>query len=191
MNVGVLASGEGSNLQAILDRLHGREGIAVVAVASDKPDARALARARAAGVPALAFPLGEHAGDRRARDLAIADWLAGAGVELVVLAGYMQLLDPAFLARFPQRVVNVHPALLAAFPGIGSVEQALAYGVKVFGVTVHFVDDGVDTGPIIAQRAVPVLDNDDEAALHERIKVAEREMLVESIGRMAREGWTI
>ena len=186
MNVGVLASGEGSNLQAILDRLHGREGIAVVAVASDKPDARALARARAAGVPALAFPLGEHAGDRRARDLAIADWLADAGVELVVLAGYMQLLDPAFIARFPQRVVNVHPALLPAFPGIGSVEQALAYGVKVFGVTVHFVDDGVDTGPIIAQRPLELPDATDPQDVRTALRPLEHDLLTDAIRLIAR-----
>ena len=154
MKVGVLASGEGSNLQAILDRVHGRDGVEVVAVGSDKPRRPGAERApRAAGVPARAFaarstPTGARATRR---------WPTGSrqrGVELVVLAGYMQLLDPAFLARFPRRVINVHPALLPAFPGIGAVEQAVAYGVKVFGVTVHFVDEGVDTGPIIAQRAL-------------------------------------
>ena len=180
MNVGVLASGEGSNLQAILDRLHGREGIEVVAVGSDKPEARALARARAAGVPAQAFPVGEHAG-RRERDLAMAGWLERAGVELVVLAGYMQLLDPGFLARFPQRVINVHPALLPAFRGIGSVEQAIDYGVKVFGVTVHFVDEGVDTGPIIAQRAVGLPDATDAHTVRTVLRPFEHELLCEVI----------
>ena len=126
MKVGVLASGEGTNLQAVLDRVHGREGVEVVAVGSDKPEARALARARAAGVAAEVFPSGAYPG-RRERDVAMAAWLEGHGAELVVLAGYMQLLDPAFLARFPQRVINVHPALLPAFPGIRAVEQALAY----------------------------------------------------------------
>jgi phosphoribosylglycinamide formyltransferase-1 len=185
MNVGVLASGEGSNLQAILDRLHGREGVDVVAVGSDKPDARALARARAAGVPALAFPVAEH-GDRRARDLAMAEWLEAAGVELVVLAGYMQLVDPAFLARFPQRVINVHPALLPAFRGIGSVEQAVDHGVKVFGVTVHFVDEGVDTGPIIAQRAVELPDATDAAAVRAALRPFEHDLLTDVIRLIAR-----
>jgi phosphoribosylglycinamide formyltransferase-1 len=186
VNVGVLASGEGSNLQAILDRLHGREGIEVVAVGSDKPDARALERARAAGVPARAFPLDEHAGDRRARDLAIADWLAGAGVELVVLAGYMQLVDPAFLARFPQRVINVHPTLLPAFPGIGAVEQALAYGVKVFGVTVHFVDAGVDTGAIIAQRALELPDATEPEDVRTALRPLEHDLLTDAVRLIAR-----
>src|SRR5215213_8596032 len=140
VKVGVLGSGEGSNLQAILDTVHGAEA-QVVVVGSDKPEARALQRATAAGVPtrvfeAAAFP------DRHTRDVAMADWLGEAGVELVVLAGYMQILDSAFLGRFPQRVINVHPTLLPAFPGIGSVQQAVDYGVKVIGVTVHFVDEG-------------------------------------------------
>jgi len=184
VRVGVLASGDGSNLQAILDRVHGREGVEVVAVGSDKPEARALERARAAGVDARAFPV--EGGDRRARDLAIADWLADAGVDLVVLAGYMQLLDPGFLARFPQRVINVHPALLPAFPGIGSVEQAVAYGVKVFGVTVHFVDEGVDTGPIIAQRAIDVPDGIDGAGLRLALRPLEHELLPAVVELIAR-----
>ena len=141
MRVGVLASGAGTNLQAILDRVHGRDGIEVVAVATDKPGAPALERAARAGVPTAEFPLAAYA-DRAARDAAIADLLAGHGVELVVLAGYMALLEPGFLARFPDRVINVHPALLPAFPGMRAIEQALDYGVKVFGVTVHFVDEG-------------------------------------------------
>ena len=185
MRVGVLASGEGSNLQAVLDRLHRREGIEVVAVGSDKPHARALDRGRAAGVPVRAFPLAEH-GDRRARDLAMADWLAGAGVELVVLAGYMQLVDPGFLARFPLRVINVHPALLPAFPGIGAVEQAVAYGVKVFGVTVHFVDEGVDSGPIIAQRAIELPDATDPAAVRDALRPLEHELVCAVVRLIAR-----
>lgn len=152
--VGVLASGSGTNLQAILDTVHGRGGIEVVAVASDKPGAVALERARAAGVAAAAFPIAPTGDDRAPRDDRIASWLHERGARLVVLAGYMQLLSPGFLARFPDAVVNVHPALLPAFPGLRAVEQALAYGVKVFGVTVHFVDEGVDSGPIILQRAV-------------------------------------
>lgn len=153
MNVAVLASGTGTNLQALLDTVHGREGISVVAVASDKPHARALERASAAGVPTRAFS-GSEFPDRRVRDEAMADWLDERAVELVVLAGYMQLLSGEFLARFEGRVINVHPALLPAFPGLNAVEQALDYGVKVFGVTVHFVDEGIDTGPVILQRAI-------------------------------------
>ncbi|HKH18059.1 MAG TPA: phosphoribosylglycinamide formyltransferase [Solirubrobacteraceae bacterium] len=182
MRVGVLASGEGSNLQAILDRLHGREGIEVVAVGSDKPAARALERARAAGVPTMVF---EQAG-RRERDAAIADWLEQSRVELVVLAGYMRLLGSAFLARFPRRVINVHPALLPAFPGIGAVEQALAHGVKVFGVTVHLVDEGVDTGPIIAQRALELPDAPDAAEVREALRPLEHDLLCEVVRQIAR-----
>ena len=189
MKVGVLASGEGSNLQAILDRVHGREGVEVVAVGSDKPAARALERARAAGVAAQAFPAA--GGDRRARDLAIADWLAERGVELVVLAGYMQLLDAAFLARFPQRVVNVNPALLPAFQGIGAVEQAVAYGVKLFGVTVHFVDEGVDTGPIIAQRAIELPGGMSAADVRAALRPVEHDLLTSVVALIARGAVTV
>jgi phosphoribosylglycinamide formyltransferase 1 len=153
MKLAVLASGTGTNLQALLDTVHGQDGITIVAVASDKPRAQALERARAAGVEVAAFPAGDYA-DRTERDRAMAQWLVQAGAELVVLAGYMQLLSREFLIGFPGRVINVHPALLPAFPGLNAVQQALDYGVKVFGVTVHFVDDGVDTGPVILQRAV-------------------------------------
>ena len=173
MRVGVLASGSGTNLQALLDQVHGREGIEIVAVASDKPDARALDRARAVGVPAAAFAQP----DRDARDAAVAEWLTSQGVELVVLAGYMRLLSPEFLARFPQRVINVHPALLPAFPGMRAIEQALAYGVKVFGVTVHFVDEGVDSGPVILQRAIELPDATDAAAVHAALQPIEHELL--------------
>jgi phosphoribosylglycinamide formyltransferase-1 len=185
VRIGVLASGEGSNLQAILDQVHGREGVEVVAVGSDKPHARALERAESAGVPVRTFPRAEHA-DRRARDLAIAAWLEAAHVELVVLAGYMQLLDPAFLARFPGRVINVHPALLPAFPGIDAVEQALAYGVKVFGVTVHFVDEGVDTGPIIAQRAIELAEATEPAEVHAALRPLEHALLCDAVRQIAR-----
>jgi phosphoribosylglycinamide formyltransferase 1 len=182
MRIGVLASGEGTNLQAILDRLHGREGIEVVAVGSDKRRVRALERARAAGIPARAF----EQPDRRERDAAMADWLAGARVDLVVLAGYMQLLGAPFLARFPQRVINVHPALLPAFPGIGAVEQAVAHGVKVFGVTIHFVDEGVDTGPIVAQRALELPGAADAATVREALRPLEHDLLCEAIRAIAR-----
>ena len=157
MNVGVLASGAGTNLQALIDQVHGRAGIEIVAVASDKAQARASERARAAGIPEGAFSIDAFP-DRSARDDAIARWLVEQGVELVVLAGYMQLLSPSFLSRFPSRVINVHPALLPAFPGLNAVQQAVDYGVKVFGVTVHFVDEDVDSGPVILQRAIELPD---------------------------------
>ncbi len=185
MKVGVLASGAGTNLQAILDRVQGRHGVEVVAVGTDQPGAAALERAARAGVETAEFPLSGHA-DRAARDAAIADWLAAREVELVVLAGYMALVDPAFLARFPQRVINVHPALLPAFPGVRAIEQALAYGVKVFGVTVHFVDEGVDTGPVIAQRALELPDASDPAAVRDRLRPLEHDLLCEAVELIAR-----
>jgi phosphoribosylglycinamide formyltransferase-1 len=185
MRLAVLASGSGTNLQAILDTVHGRDGIEVVAVGSNVLDAPALARAVAAGVPTAAFPLAEHA-DRAARDAALGDWIAGHGAQLVVLAGYMQLLTPAFLARFPHAVVNVHPALLPAFPGLGAVEQALERGVRVFGVTVHFVDEGVDTGPIILQRAVELPRARTPADVLEQLHAIEHELLPEAIRLIAR-----
>lgn len=185
MNVAVLASGTGTNLQALIDQVHGTDGIELIAVASDKPEARALERARAAGVLTRAFPATGF-GDRVSRDLAIADWLVSAGTELVVLAGYMQLLSEEFLARFPDRVINVHPALLPAFPGLRPVEDALAYGVKVFGVTVHFVDGGVDSGPVILQRAVELPDAADPDSVLERLHPIEHELLPEAVRLIAR-----
>jgi len=182
----VLASGSGTNLQAILDALHGREGVEVVGVGSDKPAARALERARAAGVAAAAFPASEHA-DRGARDAALGDWIESLDADLVVLAGYMQLLSDAFVARFRNRVVNVHPALLPAFPGLDAIGQALAAGVETTGVTVHFVDEGVDTGPTIAQREVPVPAGRDREALERAIHAVEHELYPEAI-RMIAEG---
>jgi phosphoribosylglycinamide formyltransferase-1 len=182
MRVGVLASGAGSNLQAILDRVHGREA-EVVAVGSDKPGAQALARAEAAGVPTRVFA---SYGSREARDLAMAEWLREHGVQLVVLAGYMQLVSPAFLAAFPQRVINVHPALLPAFPRIRASEQAHDYGVKVFGVTVHFVDEGVDSGPIILQRAVELPEATDAGTVREALRPVEHELLTTAVALIAR-----
>jgi phosphoribosylglycinamide formyltransferase 1 len=184
MRVGVLASGHGSNLQALLDRVHGREGVEIVAVGSDKPGATALERAQRAGVPSATFPRDAYP-DRGARDDAMGAWLAERGVELVVLAGYMQLVTPAFLARFPDRVVNVHPALLPAFPGIGAVEQALAYGVKVFGVTVHLVDEGVDSGAIIFQRAVGLPYATDPSEVRRALQPVEHELLSEAVRLVA------
>jgi phosphoribosylglycinamide formyltransferase-1 len=185
VKVAVLASGTGTNLQALLDRVHGRDGIELVAVASDKPHARALERARVAGVACAAFP-GELFGEREQRDLVMAEWLVERGAELIVLAGYMQLLSSEFLARFPERVINVHPALLPAFPGLGAVEQALAYGVKVFGVTVHFVDDGVDTGPVILQRAIELPDARTPVDVLERLHPIEHELLPQAVRLIAR-----
>jgi phosphoribosylglycinamide formyltransferase-1 len=185
MRVAVLASGVGSNLQALLDTVHGRDGIEIVAVASDKPAAMALHRARDAGVEAIAFPVDAY-DDRATRDQAMGDWLVARDVELVVLAGYMQLLSQAFLGRFPGRVINVHPALLPAFPGLHAVEQALEYGVKVFGITVHFVDDGVDTGPVILQRAVELPDARNADDVLERLHPIEHELLPEAVRLIAR-----
>ena len=183
MNVGVLASGEGTNLQALLDTVHGRE-VEVVAVASDQPSSRALQRADDAGVPSRVFLRSDH-GERAARDAAMADWLAGRGVELVVLAGYMAILDAGFVARFPDRILNVHPALLPAFPGIRSVERAFDHGVKVFGVTVHLVDEGVDTGPIVLQRAIELPDARTPADVRERLRPIEHELLPQAVALMA------
>ena len=183
LRVGVLASGAGTNLQAILDRVHGVEA-EVVAVGCDKPGAEALGRALALGIATREFPRAEYA-DREARDLAIAEWLVEHDVELVVLAGYMQLVSSAFLAAFPLRVINVHPALLPAFPGIHAVEQALDYGVKVFGVTVHFVDEGIDSGPIILQQAVELPEAVDAAEVRDALRPIEHELLTGAVRLIA------
>jgi phosphoribosylglycinamide formyltransferase 1 len=182
----VLASGSGTNLQAILDTLHGREGIEVVGVGSDKPGARALGRGAAAGIETATFPREEYP-DRAARDAAMGDWIESRGADLVVLAGYMQLLGDDFIAGFRNRVVNIHPALLPAFPGLDAVGQALAAGVETTGVTVHFVDEGVDTGPPILQRPVPVPPGGDRERLEAAIHAVEHELYPEAI-RMIAEG---
>ncbi len=184
MRIGVLASGRGTNLQALLDRVHGSDGISVVAVASDKPESGALARAKAVGVAAAVFESGAYE-DRARRDAALADWLAAPGVELVVLAGYMQLLSPGFPERFRGRVINVHPALLPAFPGLQAVQQALDYGVKLFGVTVHFVDEGVDTGPVILQRGVELPEARSVDEVMERLRPIEHELLPTAVRLIA------
>jgi phosphoribosylglycinamide formyltransferase 1 len=180
----VLASGNGTNLQAILDRLHGREGIEVVGVGSDKARARALERARAAGVETSVFPRADYP-DREARDGAMAEWIEAQGADLVVLAGYMQLLSEAFVARFRNRIVNVHPALLPAFPGLDAIGQALVAGVETTGVSVHFVDEGVDTGPVLLQREVAVPASRDRALLEEAIHATEHELYPEAIRMIA------
>jgi phosphoribosylglycinamide formyltransferase 1 len=184
MNVGVLASGTGTNLQALIDRAHGRDGVVVRAVASDKPEAPALDRARGAGIDARVFARAAFA-DRAARDAAMVAWLRERDVELVVLAGYMQLLSDAFLAAFPDRVINVHPSLLPAFPGLGAVQQALDYGAKVFGVSVFFVDGGVDTGPVIFHRALELPEATDADTVLELLHPIEHELLVDAVRLIA------
>ena len=173
--IGVLVSGQGTNLQALLDA-----GLPVVAVASNRRDAFALERARAAGVPTATFGLDCHA-DRTERDLLMATWLEEHGVELVVLAGYMHLLTKPFLDRFPGAVVNVHPSLLPEFPGPHAIGDALAAGVETTGVTVHYVDEGIDTGPVIRQEAVPV---EPRETLEERIHAVEHRLLPEVVAAL-------
>jgi phosphoribosylglycinamide formyltransferase-1 len=182
----VLASGGGTNLQAILDSLHGRDGIEVVGVGSDKPGARALERAVAAGVETAAFPREAYA-DRLGRDAAMADWVDGRRADLVVLAGYMQLLSEPFIARFRGRIVNIHPALLPAFPGLDAIGQVLEAGVQETGVSVHFVDEGIDTGPTIVQRRVPVPVGRERQVLEAAIHSVEHQLYPEAI-RMIAEG---
>jgi phosphoribosylglycinamide formyltransferase 1 len=183
----VLASGGGTNLQAILDRLHrGDEGIEVVGVASDKPDATALERARKAGVETAVFPSAEYE-DRGARDTALGDWVEERAADLVVLAGYMQLLSPEFVGRFRNRMINVHPALLPAFPGIDAVQQAIDHGSKITGVTVHFVDEGVDSGPIILQESFEVAHPPDIAEIEERVHEIEHRLLPRAVRLIAED----
>jgi phosphoribosylglycinamide formyltransferase-1 len=185
LRVAVLASGTGSNLQAILDRLHGKGLVEVVAVASDKPEAKALARAADAGVEGRVFERADYP-DRGARDAAIGDWLEAGGVELVVLAGYMQLLSAEFIGRFPNRIVNVHPALLPSFPGLDAIGQAFRHGARVSGVTVHFVDAGVDTGPIILQEPIELAYTRPIEDFTERVHAVEHELLPRAIELIAR-----
>jgi phosphoribosylglycinamide formyltransferase 1 len=185
LRVAVLVSGEGTNLQALLDQVHGRDGVEVVAVGASRPRAGGLRRAERAGVETGVFAIADHA-DRAARDRALGDWLEGLDVELVVLAGFMELLSPDFIARFERRILNVHPSLLPAFPGIGAIEQALAYGVKVMGVTVHFVDDGVDTGPVVLQESFSLFPYPrDIAEVEERIHEVEHRLLPRAVKLIA------
>jgi formyltetrahydrofolate-dependent phosphoribosylglycinamide formyltransferase len=187
----VLVSGSGTNLQALLDAADEPSyGASIVAVGADRDGIAALERAQARGVPTFVRRVDDFP-SRDEWDVAFADAVAAHEPDLVVSAGFLRLAGAAFLARFGGRFVNTHPALLPAFPGMHGARDALAYGVKVTGATVFVVDAGVDTGPIAAQVAVPVRDDDDESSLHERIKVEERAMLVDVVGRMAREGWTV
>ncbi|MFG3195314.1 phosphoribosylglycinamide formyltransferase [Streptomyces sp. NPDC048208] len=190
----VLVSGSGTNLQALLDEIErvGAEsyGARIVAVGSDRDGIEGLARAERAGLPTFVCRVKDHA-SREEWDAALAEAVAAHEPGLVVSAGFMKIVGKEFLARFGGRFVNTHPALLPSFPGAHGVRDALAYGAKVTGCTVHFVDDGVDTGPIIAQGVVEIRDEDDESALHERIKDVERRLLVEVVGRLARNGHRI
>ena len=180
----VLVSGSGTNLQAIIDQLHGSDGIEVAGVASDKADAMALRRADEAGIETAVFARDDHP-SREARDEAIGDWIEARGADLVVLAGYMQLLSPSFVDRFRNRIINVHPALLPSFPGLDAVGQALEHGVRITGVTVHFVDEGVDSGPIILQRPVPVPPDREWQTLEDAIHATEHALLPEAIRLIA------
>ncbi len=178
VRLGVLVSGTGSNLQAILDAIGaGTLPATVACVISNKPGVLALERARNAGVPALTIPSKDFA-NREAFDRALVSALREANVDWVVLAGFMRLLTPEFLGAYPGRIINIHPSLLPAFPGVDAAQQALDYGVKITGCTVHFVDSGIDSGKIIAQRSVPVAASDDRATLGARIHAAEHELFV-------------
>jgi phosphoribosylglycinamide formyltransferase 1 len=187
----VLVSGEGTNLQALIDACANEGyGATIVAVGADRDNIGALDRAARHQIPSFTVRVKDFP-SREEWDEALTGECAKYEPDLVVSAGFMKLVGKPFLSVFKGRFLNTHPALLPSFPGMHGVRDALAYGVKVTGCTVFLVDEGVDSGPVLAQAAVPVQDDDDEATLHERIKVAERELLVETVGRMAREGWTV
>jgi phosphoribosylglycinamide formyltransferase 1 len=187
----VLVSGEGTNLQALIDACRDDGyGAQLVAVGADRDGINGLARAQRAGLPVFTVRLPDFAA-REEWDAALTQACAAYAPDLVVLAGFMKLVGKSFLAAFGGRCVNTHPALLPSFPGTRGVQDALAHGVKVTGCTVLLVDDGVDAGPIVAQACVPVAADDDEATLHERIKVAERALLVGTVGAMVRDGWSV
>ena len=184
LSVAVLVSGEGTNLQVILDSVHGREGIEVVAVGASRPDARGLERAERAGVATAVFEIGAYE-DRALRDRALGDWLEERGARLIVLAGFMELLGSEFIRRFDGRIINVHPSLLPAFPGVGAIEQALEYGTRLIGVTVHFVDEGVDSGPIILQEAIELTYPRTVREVEERVHEVEHRLLPHAIRLIA------
>jgi phosphoribosylglycinamide formyltransferase-1 len=183
--VAVLVSGEGSNLQAILDKVHGRDGIEVVGVGSNRADARGLARAEGAGVETGVFDAADYGADRVLRDRLLGDWLEERAVDLIVLAGFMEILSPEFMRRFQGKVINVHPSLLPAFRGIHAIEKALDYGVRVSGVTVHFVDEGVDSGPIILQQAFELPYSAELEAIEESVHAIEHELLPRAVRLLA------
>ncbi len=184
MRIAVMLSGRGTNLQALIESIHGFEA-EIVAVVSDHEAAQGLRHARTANILTRSFELDQFE-RRAARDSAIADWLDENEVELVVLAGYMALLDDSFIARFRDRIINVHPSLLPAFPGTRAVEQAVDYGVKVFGVTVHLVDEGIDSGPILLQRSVELPGYSDPTEVHQILQTIEHELLPEGVRLMVR-----
>jgi phosphoribosylglycinamide formyltransferase 1 len=185
LNLGVLVSGVGSNLQAILDAIGaGTLNAQVKVVIANRPGAQALDRARAAGVSAMTIPHKDFA-SREAFDAALATALREANVNWVVLAGFMRVLTPQFLSEYPGKIINIHPSLLPAFPGVDAIQQALDYRVKLTGCTVHFVDHGVDSGRIIAQRAVPVETGDDVSSLAARVHTAEHELFVDVLREIA------
>ncbi|MQA83302.1 MAG: phosphoribosylglycinamide formyltransferase [Streptosporangiales bacterium] len=187
----VLVSGTGTNLQALLDACADPGyGVRVVAVGADRDGILGLERARGAGIPTFVVRSSEHT-DRAAWDRALAEAVAAYAPDIVVLAGFMKIIGTDLLERFPNRIVNTHPALLPSFPGAHAVRDTLAYGVKVTGVTIHLVDAGVDSGPVVAQAAVPVHADDEEELLHERIKAVEHRLLVDTVGTMAREGYSV
>jgi phosphoribosylglycinamide formyltransferase 1 len=183
--VAVLVSGRGSNLQAILDKVHGRDGIEVVCVGSNRADAPALGRAQRAGLETRAFDARDVGGARDTRDRLLGDWLEERQIDLLVLAGFMEILSPAFIGRFQGRIINVHPSLLPAFPGIRPIEQALEYGVRVTGVTVHFVDEAVDSGPIILQQAFELPYSAELGSIEESVHAIEHELFPRAIRLLA------
>jgi phosphoribosylglycinamide formyltransferase 1 len=183
-DIAVLVSGEGTNLQALLDSVHRREGIEIVAVAASRVEAGGLARAQRAGVETGVFALGDYE-NRAQRDADLADWLDRHAPDLLVLAGFMEVLTPEFIRRFAGRIINVHPALLPAFPGVRAIEQALDYGVKVGGVTIHFVDEGVDTGPVLLQEAFDLPYHRDIAKIEERVHQIEHRLLPAAVRLIA------
>ena len=183
--IAVLVSGEGSNLQAILDTVHGRDGIEVVGVGSNRAEARGLERAKKAGVETGVFDAIDYGSDRVRRDRVMGDWLGAHEIDLLVLAGFMEILSPEFIRRFQGRIINVHPSLLPAFRGIRAIEKAVEYGVRVTGVTVHFVDEGVDSGPIILQQAFELPYSADLEAIEESVHAIEHELLPRAIRLLA------
>jgi phosphoribosylglycinamide formyltransferase-1 len=202
LRIAVLASGNGSNLQAIIDQVHGKHGVELITVVSDKPGAKALARAEAAGIPTAAFPIADYelnkiptwgggtyknADPRASRDAAITEHLREHTIDLVVLAGYMQILSRDFIAAFNNRIINVHPSLLPKYPGLRAIEQALEAGDTETGVTVHFVDEGVDTGPVIVQETLDISPSDTAETLAERVHAIEHRLLPEVIAQIAAE----